>query len=241
MWKVRNCLCNGEESPGVNTLGLPRPTNCFDVCLPGSEIPEWFINQSMGSSVSIDLLPHWNDSDLMGFAMCAIFRLRRLASFNYRRFDYHRPKNVVLACFFVNDEGEFLFNNHARAWFPTCSLVKNCAQIGSDHLWLLFRRSYLIKDALNELNRIKVSFRGLPGSDWDLEIWKCAVRLVYSQDLEELNQTIISNSLNEDLDILCDDFDSSRNGSTGQNFNDSEPGGSRNSTEEEQPKKLGKI
>ncbi|KAG8660903.1 disease resistance protein RUN1 isoform X2 [Manihot esculenta] len=34
--------------------GLPRPTNGFDVCLPGSEIPEWFKNQSMGPSGFIE-------------------------------------------------------------------------------------------------------------------------------------------------------------------------------------------
>ncbi|KAL9411646.1 hypothetical protein AB3S75_045282 [Citrus x aurantiifolia] len=40
---------------------------------PGSEIPEWFSFQSMGSSVTLELPPGWFNNNFVGFALCAIF------------------------------------------------------------------------------------------------------------------------------------------------------------------------
>ncbi|KDO41149.1 hypothetical protein CISIN_1g041975mg [Citrus sinensis] len=40
---------------------------------PGSEIPEWFSFQSMGSSVTLELPPGWFYNNFVGFALCAIF------------------------------------------------------------------------------------------------------------------------------------------------------------------------
>ncbi|GAY64347.1 hypothetical protein CUMW_232830, partial [Citrus unshiu] len=39
---------------------------------PGSEIPEWFSFQSMGSSVTLELPPGWFNNNFVGFALCAI-------------------------------------------------------------------------------------------------------------------------------------------------------------------------
>ena len=46
------------------------PWGC--VCYPGSEIPEWFSFQSMGSSVTLELPPGWFNKNFVGFALCAI-------------------------------------------------------------------------------------------------------------------------------------------------------------------------
>ncbi|KAL9411632.1 hypothetical protein AB3S75_045269 [Citrus x aurantiifolia] len=46
------------------------PWGC--VCYHGSEIPEWFSFQSMGSSVTLELPPGWFNKNFVGFALCAI-------------------------------------------------------------------------------------------------------------------------------------------------------------------------
>ncbi|KAH9679715.1 ADP-ribosyl cyclase/cyclic ADP-ribose hydrolase [Citrus sinensis] len=46
------------------------PRGC--VSYPGSEIPEWFSYQSMGSSVTLELPPDWFNNNFVGFALCAI-------------------------------------------------------------------------------------------------------------------------------------------------------------------------
>ncbi|KAJ9145866.1 hypothetical protein P3X46_028196 [Hevea brasiliensis] len=151
-----------------------KGTYYIDFCLPGSEIPEWFRKQSMESSASIDLLPHCNDINPMGFAVCAIFRLRRLNyPDKYRRYDNHCPEKSIRADFRFNDVVFFGIDR------TICSKpVRNSAQIGSDHLWLMYTRECPNWDSGNELDRITVSFRGNTESDWDLEIRKCAVGLI---------------------------------------------------------------
>ena len=42
------------------------------VWYPGSEIPEWFGFQSMGSSVTLELPPGWFNQNFVGFALCAV-------------------------------------------------------------------------------------------------------------------------------------------------------------------------
>ncbi|XP_034675392.1 disease resistance protein RPV1-like isoform X2 [Vitis riparia] len=48
------------------------PDNYYDAIVPGSSIPKWFIHQSMGSSVTVELPPHWHNTKLMGMAVCAV-------------------------------------------------------------------------------------------------------------------------------------------------------------------------
>ena len=39
---------------------------------PGSRIPEWFADQSMGCSVKVELPSHWYNTKLLGMAVCAV-------------------------------------------------------------------------------------------------------------------------------------------------------------------------
>ncbi|KAJ9146025.1 hypothetical protein P3X46_028345, partial [Hevea brasiliensis] len=174
-------------------------------CRRLQSLPELPAN-SAGSSVSVDLLPHSNDINPMGFAVCTIFRLQRLNyPDKYRRSDYHGPESFIRVDFFFNDAFRISIKRPIRS-----RSVKSSAQIGSDHLWLMYASEWIERDSSNEVDRITVSFRGEPASDMDLEIRKCAVGLVY--DFYDLDD-----------------------------FNGAEPGGSRSSTEEPQPKRFKKI
>ncbi|KAJ4723420.1 Disease resistance protein (TIR-NBS-LRR class) family [Melia azedarach] len=46
-----------------------------NICLPGSRIPEWFGNQSLGSSITIQLPQLCCNRSFIGFALCAVFEL----------------------------------------------------------------------------------------------------------------------------------------------------------------------
>ncbi|KAH9783471.1 ADP-ribosyl cyclase/cyclic ADP-ribose hydrolase [Citrus sinensis] len=56
------------------------------IVLPGSEIPDWFSNQSSGSSICIQLPPHSFCRNLIGFAFCAVPDLKQVDSDCFRFF-----------------------------------------------------------------------------------------------------------------------------------------------------------
>ncbi|XP_052292643.1 disease resistance-like protein DSC1 isoform X2 [Citrus sinensis] len=63
------------------------------IVLPGGEIPDWFSNQSSGSSIYIQLPPHSFCRNLIGFAFCAVLDFKKVYSrcmcdfYFYRQFD----------------------------------------------------------------------------------------------------------------------------------------------------------
>lgn len=52
------------------------PRNSFQAIVPGNSIPEWFVYQSVGSSVTVQLPTHdWYSMALMGLAACVVFNV----------------------------------------------------------------------------------------------------------------------------------------------------------------------
>ncbi|KAK9200652.1 hypothetical protein WN944_015850 [Citrus x changshan-huyou] len=56
------------------------------IVLPGSEIPDWFSNQSSGSSIRIQLPAHSFCRKLIGFAFCVVLDFKQLYSDRFRHF-----------------------------------------------------------------------------------------------------------------------------------------------------------
>ncbi|GAY67662.1 hypothetical protein CUMW_258390, partial [Citrus unshiu] len=56
------------------------------IVLPGSEIPDWFSNQSSGSSICIQLPPQSSCRNLIGFAFCAVLDSKKVDSDCFRYF-----------------------------------------------------------------------------------------------------------------------------------------------------------
>lgn len=52
-----------------------REPCALSICLPGSEIPDGFQNQSLGSSVTIQMPQHCCNKNFIGFALCAVIEL----------------------------------------------------------------------------------------------------------------------------------------------------------------------
>ncbi|XP_061357607.1 disease resistance protein RPP2B-like [Gastrolobium bilobum] len=80
-----NCP-NLEERESRSTMIFPWMTQviearqtppggiCWiDIVIPGSEIPKWFNNQSVGSSIRIDPFPIMHQNNWIGIACCAVF------------------------------------------------------------------------------------------------------------------------------------------------------------------------
>lgn len=45
----------------------------FSICIPGSEVPEWFTYKNLGPSISVTLPKNWYTNKFMGFALCVVF------------------------------------------------------------------------------------------------------------------------------------------------------------------------
>ena len=48
----------------------------YNAFAPGSRIPEWFADQSMGCSVKVELPSHWYNTKLLGMAVCAVLGVK---------------------------------------------------------------------------------------------------------------------------------------------------------------------
>ncbi|KAK2639785.1 hypothetical protein Ddye_027580 [Dipteronia dyeriana] len=65
------------------TKGLKEQPTKFGIFLPGTEIPEWFTYQSVGSSVNIPVLRQdLVNRKLMGFAICAVLGFEEYQNIN---------------------------------------------------------------------------------------------------------------------------------------------------------------
>ncbi|KAM5554871.1 hypothetical protein ABKV19_023008 [Rosa sericea] len=107
----------------------PPQGNCsrpFYFSIPGSEIPEQFIHQWRGTSVTVQLPQNWFHNKFLGFAICAV--TNKPQSVNYRRL------TARCFCTFKGEHCEYrfsfdLFNSHfdvfRRKW-----LVSNHMLVG---------------------------------------------------------------------------------------------------------------
>ncbi|KAK0576645.1 hypothetical protein LWI29_021013 [Acer saccharum] len=97
----------------------------FDICLPGTKIPEWFSHcNNIGSSVGIGLRDNWLNDDFIGFAVCIVFD---------HNWGYGR--RIECSIWSQASRTDFSFR------IPTFTTAK------SDHLWL----GNLSREILKEL------------------------------------------------------------------------------------------
>ncbi|XP_021801969.1 uncharacterized protein LOC110746073 [Prunus avium] len=150
---------------------------------PGSEIPEWFDNRSVGDSIIVELpLPPQTCSDWVGIALCIVFEDSETCS----EYDYLE-----------------IYTSPMRSmdWTPMGSMdwpKFKVGHLGSQHLWVFYlpRDKPRLKDASGSH---RFSFEGHYSlSRWDNYkhlntssiIKKCGARLVYQRDLEEFSRIL---------------------------------------------------
>ncbi|PRQ22478.1 putative toll-like receptor, P-loop containing nucleoside triphosphate hydrolase [Rosa chinensis] len=168
-----NCFGMVIQSNDVITFTMLQryltvPGDRFEIVIPGSQIPWLFSHQRVGSSVSVDLTPDWNDSKWMGYALCAVFEV----------FGSGWELSCVLE---VNGKEEY-----------PAPLLSTDVQPVSDHLWLFYvsRDISFGTEWQNSCNQLVFSFRNSGPS----MVKKCGVRLVYEQDVEEYKRLVTHSS-----------------------------------------------
>ncbi|KAM5551801.1 hypothetical protein ABKV19_026582 [Rosa sericea] len=182
--------CNNIAFEMLKTFmyqGISNSRETFQIVIPGSNIPEWFSHQSVGCSVSVSLPAHWNNSRVLGFSLCAVFVLHEHHQVDKLYIDEFKTFNAThhLVCCLKLDGREL--EVYGRQ--PAFRFSEEFCKVKSDHLWLLYvsRDKYFGTERWpNSCSQFEFLFetRG-PG----LKVKECGVRLIYEQDVQELNRT----------------------------------------------------
>ncbi|XP_024176477.1 disease resistance-like protein DSC1 [Rosa chinensis] len=208
--------CNNIAFEMLKTFmyqGISNNGETFQIVIPGSSIPEWFSHQSVGCSVSVSLPAHWNNSRVLGFALCAVFVLHEHHRVDKLYTDEFKTFNAThhLVCCLKLDGREL--EVYGRQ--PAFRFSEEFCKVKFDHLWLFYvsREKYFGTEWWhNSCSQFEFLFetRG-PG----LKVKECGVRLIYEQDVQELNQTTSQSSsgMSPYEDILID-FDIPVSGET---------------------------
>ncbi|XP_040368554.1 TMV resistance protein N [Rosa chinensis] len=182
--------CNNIAFEMLRTLmyqGISNKRETFQIVIPGSNIPEWFSHQSVGCSLSVSLPVHWNNSRFLGFALCAVFVLHEHHPVDELYIDEFRTFNAthhLVCCLKLNGRELEVYGRQ-----PAFRFSEEFCQVKSDHLWLFYvsRDKYFGTEWWhNSCSQFEFLFetRG-PG----LKVKECGVRLIYDQDVQELNKT----------------------------------------------------
>ncbi|TYG47751.1 hypothetical protein ES288_D11G365900v1 [Gossypium darwinii] len=139
----------------------------FDIIMPGSEIPEWFSQQTSHSSINISLpINLRKDSQWLGVAFYCIFVIE---------FGSHNSNKA--SC----NESIFRGRNYRRINYSGWGLRE---PIMKDHLFLRYwSRDKLYPSLEDKCDKLKVSFWGR-----SVKVKKCGFIIVYEKDLEEIKE-----------------------------------------------------
>ncbi|XP_030934304.1 TMV resistance protein N-like isoform X2 [Quercus lobata] len=176
LWKGVKGLMYPKIGYRTSDKRKDRSGDAFNIIIPGFEVPPWLTHQRFGYSISIELPPNWCNSRWMGFALCAFFRINR-SCYSSERYSL---KGHVIAL------GDTPHGPH-RTFEVVIGETSFKYSVG--HLWLLYlsRDDWPATGWNYQCSRIKVVF---DTNSPRVEVIKCAVRLIYEQDVEEFNLTI---------------------------------------------------
>ncbi|KAM5551659.1 hypothetical protein ABKV19_026486 [Rosa sericea] len=187
--------CNNIAFEMLKTFmyqGISNNRETFQIVIPGSNIPKWFSHRSVGCLLSVPLPADWNNSRFLGFALCAVFVLHEHHPVDELYIDEFKTFNAThhLVCCLKLDGREL--EVYGRQ--PAFRFSEEFCQVESDHLWLFYvsRDKYFGTEWWhNSCSQLEFLFetRG-PG----LKVKECGVRLIYEQEVLELNQTTTQSS-----------------------------------------------
>ncbi|PRQ22494.1 putative leucine-rich repeat domain, L domain-containing protein [Rosa chinensis] len=193
---------------------ISSATETFQIVIPGSRIPEWFDYQGFGSSLTVDLLPGWKKSRFLGFVLCAVFVLhvhRQVDELDACQFKTFKATHHLVCCLKLNGRELEVYGKQ-----PAFRFSEQFCQVELDHLWIFYvsRDKYFGTDWWhNRCSQLEFLFetRG-PG----LKVKECGVRLIYEQDVLELNQTVTQSSsrMSPSYEDILIDFENRVEGET---------------------------
>ena len=164
----------------------------FSIFLPGSEVPDWILNQNIGSEVAIELPPCWFENNLLGFVVCCVFASE----------DISLNGCSSLMCHLESDDSCFGPIGHIMHSFDSEGDSED--RLKSQHMWLAYKPRAKLRitygDCPNRWRHAKASF-GFVGCCPSNMVIKCGIHLLYStqDDHEERNSTMIRRSSSGNL------------------------------------------
>ncbi|XP_068323598.1 TMV resistance protein N-like [Pyrus communis] len=178
----RNCIALVPDEDLINRI-LKSVIQGSKILIPGSEIPKWFDNQSVGHSINVELPPP-SCTNWLGIAFCV--------------FQYQDPiiLNVELPrwyCFRIHCSVELVSPEKLGPEYIGTELLP----IVSKNLWVFyFPRQYCLprEDCHQVQFLFGIDFGDGYGEDLKANLYKvkkCGARLVYEQDLKELNKKLL--------------------------------------------------
>ncbi|XP_021820435.1 putative disease resistance protein At4g11170 [Prunus avium] len=220
-----NCFSLVKEEGWINRIfamimrlaseGLyPMWTGNLIVC-PGSEIPDWFENPSVGDSITMELpLPPQPCSDWVGIALCVVFEDSEYLENPDTLLDYDFLKIECLLGAHETLTVGHLESQHLWHFYLPCDDIKHQIQLigkedGSCSHRFSFKSHYCLKgspDKFLETSSI---------------IKKCGARLVFKRDLEEFSR-ILKIPKPALLDAYSSDKEAGPIGSSGSGSSDDE-------------------
>nr|XP_011470192.1 PREDICTED: disease resistance protein RPS4-like [Fragaria vesca subsp. vesca] len=140
--------------------------NLFQLAIPGSEIPVWFSNQSVGDSVTEKFPLDASNSKLIGFTACALIEVESPSA--------HRGVDPGIC--------EIVWRwmkNYNKEWGLSC----DWRQIVSDHLLLVVVPIRPLEDPCHE---VTFDFEIYGKNNGCAKVTKCGARALFEHDMEEL-------------------------------------------------------
>ncbi|XP_024197234.2 disease resistance protein RPP2B-like [Rosa chinensis] len=178
--------------------GISNNRETFQIVIPGSNISEWFTDRRVGCSLSVSVPAHWNNSRVLGFALCAVFVIHelRVDKRYINEFKTFNATHHLVCCLKLNGRELQVYGRQ-----PAFRFSEEFCKVESDHLWLFYvsRDKYFGTEWWhNSCSQVEFLFetRG-PG----LMVKECGVRLIYEQDVQELNQTTTQSSSRFDIPV----------------------------------------
>ncbi|TXG72621.1 hypothetical protein EZV62_001200 [Acer yangbiense] len=147
-------------------------------CFPGSEIPEWVSYQNEGSSLTIDLPPHWYNNNFFGLVLCIV------ASCDSSDGGY---STVDCTCNFIDSDcdcQENICDLEISHYKTTWEHPK------TDHVFVTYSESGEVDSGLSSMYSLcqKVRFQFSPINDC-CKVKKCGVHLVYSESKDDSTES----------------------------------------------------
>ena len=96
--------------------GNPGLSTQYNAVVPGSSIPEWFIHQSAGCLVPVELPPHCYNTKSMGLGVCAVFNSH--ITMDELGFSVNESGS-----FYIDDTASMNFSKADYIWFGCRPLV----------------------------------------------------------------------------------------------------------------------
>ncbi|KDO45460.1 hypothetical protein CISIN_1g001889mg [Citrus sinensis] len=165
-------LCNDDLACSMLKEYLEAVSKSrFSIVVPGSKIPEWFMYQNDGCSITLIRPSKSNKKNkVVGYVFCCVFQVLKRPSHPHTTHELHcHVKGSSTGCF--TDFGE------------------KFGQAVSDHLWLLYLSRQHCSDInwLFDSNYVELSFRS--GSGPRLKVKRCGFHPVYMHQVEEFDET----------------------------------------------------